>query len=79
MFGRKKTEDESVQMVKLCNVATLVEAESLLARLKSEGIPCYRMESGAGSYLTITAGLSLAGYDIYVSERDADRAVQIIE
>lgn len=78
MFGRKKTEDKSVQMVKLCNVATLVEAESLLARLKSAGIPCYRMESGAGSYLTITAGLSLAGYDVYVSEQDADRAIQII-
>ena len=79
MFGRKKTEDESVQMVKLCNVATLIEAESMLARLKSAGIPCYRMESGAGSYLTITAGLSLAGYDVYVSERDAERAAQIIE
>ena len=43
------------------NVATLVDAETILARLKSAEIPSYRMESGAGSYLTITAGLSLAG------------------
>ncbi len=78
MFRCKKSEDESVQMVRLCNVATLVEAETILARLKSAGIPCYRMESGAGSYLTITAGLSLAGYDIFVSERDAERAAEIV-
>ena len=78
MFGHKKTEEESIKMVPLCNVATLVDAETILVRLKSAGIPSYRMESGAGSYLTITAGLSLAGYDIYVFERDAERAAQII-
>ena len=34
MFGRNKTEEESIKMVCLCNVATLVEAESILERLQ---------------------------------------------
>ena len=78
MFGHKKTEEESIKMVRLCNVATLVDAETIMARLKSAGIPCYRMESGAGSVFTIKAGMSLEGYDIFVSERDTERAVQIM-
>ena len=36
MFGRNKTEEESIKMVRLCNVATLVEAESILERLQQQ-------------------------------------------
>ena len=79
MFGKKKDrEDDSLQMVKLCNVATLVDAESKLARLKSEGIPCYRMEQGAGSFHAIIGGPNPVGFDIYVAKRDAERAVGIL-
>ena len=79
MFGKKKekTEDQ-LQMVKLCNVASFVDAEAALARLKSEGIPCYRIEQGAGGYHTVMGGPSPVGHDIYVALRDAERAAGIL-
>ena len=80
MFGKKKEKaEDQLQMVKLCNVASFVDAESKLARLKNEGIPCYRMEQGAGGYHTVMGGPSPVGYDIYVALRDAERAAWILE
>ena len=79
VFGKKRDKEmDSLQMVKLYNVATLVDAESMLARLKSEGIPCYRMEQGAGSFHAITGGLNPVGFDIYVAKKDFERAVGIL-
>ena len=80
MFGKKKEKaEDQLQMVKLCNVASFVDAESKLVRLKNEGIPCYRMEQGAGGYHTVMGGPSPVGYDIYVALRDAERAAGILE
>ena len=37
MFGKKKERaEDQLQMVKLCNVASFVDAESKLARLKND-------------------------------------------
>lgn len=65
-------------MVKVYNVSNIVIAEQVLAMLKEAGISAYRMESGLGSYQSITMGVSMTGFDIYVDESNAERARQII-
>jgi len=66
-------------MIKLCNVMTQIEADRIIALLESNDIVCYRMESGAGSYLNITTGMSLSGYDIYVEKRRIEEAKKLLE
>ena len=57
MFGKKKEKaEDQLQMVKLCNVASFVDAESKLARLKNEGIHCYRMEHVLEDYFPDVQG-----------------------
>lgn len=68
----------SKKMVKVYNVSNIVIAEQVLAMLKEVGISAYRMESGLGSYQSITMGVSMTGFDIYVDESNAERARQII-
>ena len=65
-------------MEHLCNVATVIEADRIMALLETNDIACYRMEKGAGSYLSITMGMSLAGYDIYVDETKIEEAKALI-
>ncbi|SFQ22348.1 Putative signal transducing protein [Lachnospiraceae bacterium XBB1006] len=65
-------------MEHLCNVATLIEADRILALLESNEIACYKMEKGSGSYLSITTGMSLYGYDIYVDKDNIEDAKALL-
>ncbi|MBE5901295.1 MAG: DUF2007 domain-containing protein [Lachnospiraceae bacterium] len=65
-------------MEHLCNVATAIEADRIMALLETNDIACYRMEKGAGSYLSVTMGMSLTGYDIYVDESKIEDAQALI-
>lgn len=68
-----------MQYIKLFNAENEREADLLLTSLKSEGIACYAQDAGAGGYLTITSGFSVFGKDIYVEQRDQERARAILQ
>ena len=65
-------------MVKITNVATLMEAEQIVSLLRAYSIVAEKRETGSGSYMNIRAGISLSGYDIYVAEKDKERAMELI-
>ena len=56
------------------------EADKVVALLKSEGIPSYKREHGAGQYLSIILGTNTTqAIDIIIPEKPMDRAIQILE
>ena len=56
------------------------EADKVIALLKSEGIPSYKREHGAGQYLSIILGTNTTQViDIIIPEKSMDRAMQILE
>ena len=65
--------------VKISNVATLVEAEQMISFLKANSILAEKRETGSGSYLNIISNLSLGGYDIYVVNKDQEKAKALID
>lgn len=66
-------------MVKIINVADEIQADYLCELLKKSGIIAVKKAVGAGGYLSITSGRSIAGYDILVSEQQAENGIQIVE
>lgn len=70
---------EAMKRVKIYSAYEKYQAELILSILRNNDIPCYRQGTGAGGYMDIYAGNSLFGEDIYVDERDAKRARQLIE
>lgn len=65
-------------LVRVSNVATLVEAEQLISVLRANSIPAEKRETGTGSYMTIMSNMSLSGYDIYVAAQDEERAKELL-
>ena len=56
------------------------EADKVVALLKSEGIPSYKREHGAGQYLSIILSTNTTqAIDIIIPEKSMDRAIQILE
>lgn len=70
---------ENENMVKIINVADEIQADYLCELLKKSGIIAVKKAVGAGGYLSITSGRSIAGYDILVSEQQAENGIQIVE
>lgn len=65
-------------MVKVYNSGNTFVAQQVVAALGDNGICVVKKDAGAGSFITITVGASLAGVDIYVKESDVKRAKEII-
>ncbi len=63
---------------KISNVATLMEAEQLISLLRANSILAEKRETGSGSYMNIISGMSLGGYDIYVADKDKEKAKVLI-
>ena len=70
---------EGMKPVKIYSCADRVDADMITETLNDRGIPAYSESKGSGDYMNIYMGTSIFGNDIYVNEKDADRAKEIIE
>ena len=65
-------------IIKLISTENKMQAELTVQMLKENGINCYYMENGAGSYMNITSGFSVFGQEIFINEEDKDKAEELI-
>lgn len=66
-------------MEKIYNAINDCDEKYIVNILIENGIHPYVVESGSGQYLKIVAGYSLYGKDIYVEEKDIDKAYELIK
>ena len=70
----------SSKEVSVYNTFDSFEADSVVALLKSEGIPSYKREYGAGQYLSILFGTNTTqSIEIVIPEECEERAFQALE
>ena len=69
---------EGMRPVKIYSCADRVDADMITETLHDRGIPAYSESKGSGDYMNIYMGASMFGNDIYVNEKDADRAKEIV-
>ena len=70
---------EGMKPVKIYSCADRVDADMITETLNDRGIPAYSESKGSGYYMNIYMGASMFGNDIYVNEKDADRAKEIVK
>ena len=70
---------EGMKPVKIYSCADRVDADMITETLNDRGIPAYSESKGSGDYMNIYMGASMFGNDIYVNEKDADRAKEIVK
>ncbi len=66
-------------MKKLISVDSKIQADEIVALLKSYSINSHTTSNGAGEYFNIAYNFSLLGENIFVSEEDFDNAKLVIE
>jgi hypothetical protein len=69
---------EAMRPVKVASVANSIEANLILNLLQSNDIQCLKKDIGSGSYMNLYLGFSVFGEDIYVDEKDSQRAKSLI-
>ena len=69
---------EPIQYKKVTNVSSQIEAEILMSQLRAIGIDSTMQETGSGQYMRITGYGSVLGHDIYVAEKDYEKALEIV-
>lgn len=67
------------KMVKLCNAGDQMQAELLIGVLRENHIPSYSKKLGSGEYMAVSMGFSIYGIDLYVPEKDKEKALGILE
>ncbi|MEE1312870.1 MAG: hypothetical protein UHS41_03875 [Lachnospiraceae bacterium] len=65
-------------MVKLWTGLEQIKEQEILENLIENDIICYVEASEAGEYLKIAKGFALSGADIYVEEKDARKASELL-
>ncbi len=70
---------EAMKPVKVTSVTNSIEANMIMDLLQNNGIPCIKKDNGPGGYMNLYYGFSVYGEDIYVDERDYQKANSIIE
>lgn len=68
--------DESLCL--LCTASDEFEADIIISKLSSEGIPAFKKFKGSDSYSRIILGRTLLGVDIIISEKDLAVAKEIL-
>lgn len=69
---------EGMKPVKVYSCADRVQADMITETLNEQGIPAYSESKGSGDYMNIYMGTSMFGNDIYVNEKDQDKAKELI-
>lgn len=72
------TEEDDVEAF-LTTASGSIEADILEALLNSNGIPVLKKFRESGGYMTVYAGVSIFGVDMYVPSRLLEKAREIIE
>lgn len=68
-----------IKMVKLCNAGDQMQAELLIGVLRENHIPSYSKKPGSGEYMAVSMGFSIYGIDLYVPEKDKEKALEILK
>lgn len=68
----------AMKPVRLCSASDRIEADMMIDILNQNGIQAYRQSVGAGGIMDIYAGNSTFGEDVFVDERDLDRAGELV-
>lgn len=68
-------DDEALLLANLDNV----EAEIIISKLKSYGIPVLKKEKGAGALMEIYTGVNFYGIDLYVPAHVLEVARELLE
>lgn len=69
---------EGMKPVKVYSCVDRVQADMITETLNEQGIPAYSESKGSGDYMNIYMGVSMFGNDIYVNEKDQDKAKELI-
>lgn len=69
---------EGMKPVKVYSCADRVQADMITETLNEQGIPAYSESKGSGDYMNIYMGTSMFGNEIYVNEKDQDKAKELI-
>jgi hypothetical protein len=64
--------------VKIASVANDIEAELIRNLLLNNNIPCFKKNNESGGYMNIYMGYSIFGEEIYVDEKDAQTAKDLL-
>ncbi len=78
-FRREKAEENRVNPVLVASIQNTVSSEIFQDILKENGIPCICRQEGAGGYLKILTGGLLVVDNIYVDERNLEKARGLYE
>jgi len=70
---------EAMHPVMLKSVGSVVEAELIANLLRNSNIPALRKSTGVGGYMNIYMGYSIFGEEIYVDEKDYEKALEILK
>lgn len=70
--------DNDKEILLLSNLDT-IEAEIIISKLQSYGIPVLKKSKGSGEIMEIYTGVNLYGIDIYVPEHMYDIAAELLE
>ena len=76
-FGRDKAEENRVNPVLAASIQNTVSSEIFQDILKENGIPCICRQEGAGGYIKIITGGLLVVDNIYVDEKNLERAKEL--
>ena len=76
---RSGRERENTAFCRLCNVKDAVEAQLAIKILKDNGIAAYTQDAAPGAGMYTTSGFGLYGVDIYIEEKNAERAAELVK
>lgn len=77
--NKKSVDVKAMKPVKIYSAPNQIDAEMLLEILDNNGIIAYRQGVGGGAIIDIYGGNSTLGEDIFVDEKDAENARELIE
>jgi hypothetical protein len=75
----EKNGRDPLKAVKVATASNEIEAGLIMDLLLNNQIPCYKKSKGAGGYLNIYMGYSVYGEEIYVAEKDYQRAKALLD
>ena len=70
---------ENQKAIKVYTAKDRLEAEMLIDVLKENDIPAYRQGIGSAGIMDIYGGNSTFGEDIFVNEKNVDKALELIK
>ena len=74
-----KEEKQEIKLKLLTTVSDFTESQMIVGLLKDEGIPVLVKDLGLGGFMKVTMGYTVFGQELYVAERDFERASELVK